>query len=129
MDRKAYYESLLTNRRQQLLERCGRSRPRRASPTCERFAEGAGSRIDRLAQQLFLERMEREDAIELEQIADALSRLERGEFGLCSACGARVLEGRLQLLPHTAVCSDCATSQTLVTAEQNSPRRDASRPH
>ena len=122
MDRKSYYESLLSNRRQQLLQRQGRAAlTRRASPTCASFAEGAGRRMDRLAQQLFLERMEREDALELEQIAAAQRRLESGQYGRCVSCGGTVAEGRLQLLPHTAVCSRCADKHSSDLAEPDCP--------
>lgn len=77
--------------------------------------------MDRLAQQLFLERMEREDALELEQIAAAQRRLESGQYGRCVCCGGTVAEGRLQLLPHTAVCSRCADKQSSDLAEPDCP--------
>jgi RNA polymerase-binding transcription factor DksA len=46
-----------------------------------------------------------ERAAELEQ---ALSRLERGEYGICQECGEPIHPDRLAVLPGTKVCIRCA---------------------
>ena len=45
---------------------------------------------------------------ELIAIDFALKRLEAGEYGWCQKCGARIAEERLDLLPHTPFCRNCA---------------------
>jgi DnaK suppressor protein len=37
----------------------------------------------------------------------ALARIELGEYGRCSACGAEIGEARLRAAPEAALCLDC----------------------
>jgi RNA polymerase-binding transcription factor DksA len=46
--------------------------------------------------------------LELRQISAALQRIEAGEYGACTKCGAAIGEERLDLLPHTPFCRRCA---------------------
>jgi RNA polymerase-binding transcription factor DksA len=46
-----------------------------------------------------------ERVVELEQ---ALSRANRGEYGICRACGETIHPDRLTVLPGTKVCINCA---------------------
>ncbi len=45
---------------------------------------------------------------ELEQIQEALARIEEGSYFTCSECGAPIPEERLELLPFTTLCVNCA---------------------
>ena len=45
---------------------------------------------------------------ELRMIEAALQRMEDGSYGICVECGARISEERLDLLPYTPFCRDCA---------------------
>jgi RNA polymerase-binding transcription factor DksA len=45
---------------------------------------------------------------ELAAIGFAIKRIESGEYGWCQTCGARIAEERLDLLPHTPFCRNCA---------------------
>jgi len=45
---------------------------------------------------------------ELVQINAALQRIESGEYQLCESCGAEIPEARLELLPFTTLCVNCA---------------------
>lgn len=47
------------------------------------------------------------DARELEQIERALTRLKRGNYGLCEGCEKRIPVGRLNALPYTSMCIEC----------------------
>ena len=47
---------------------------------------------------------------ELEQIENALERLEKGEYGFCGNCGEKIADKRLKALPHANVCINCAIS-------------------
>lgn len=42
------------------------------------------------------------------EVAAALDRLEQGTFGKCAQCGHDIGEGRLNTLPYTRYCVDCA---------------------
>jgi DnaK suppressor protein len=53
---------------------------------------------------------ERETA-ELEQIDEALQRIEAGTYGQCIACGVDIPASRLHAAPEAARCIDCQDKQ------------------
>ena len=44
----------------------------------------------------------------LEKIDFALERIADGSYGKCEDCGKKIPESRLQAIPYTAVCVQCA---------------------
>lgn len=48
------------------------------------------------------------DAAELRRIDAALARIEAGDYGDCVQCGSKIAEKRLELLPDTPFCANCA---------------------
>jgi RNA polymerase-binding transcription factor DksA len=54
-------------------------------------------------------------ATELEQVNQALARLDAGEYGLCMDCEEPIAEARLNALPYATLCIQCAEE-----AEQSS---------
>ena len=55
-----------------------------------------------------LENLGNSGLAEIRMIEAALSRLEDGTFGVCVACGEPISNERLELLPHTPRCKNCA---------------------
>jgi RNA polymerase-binding transcription factor DksA len=45
---------------------------------------------------------------EIKMIQAALARIKDGSFGYCVACGEPISKKRLDILPHTPRCKDCA---------------------
>lgn len=45
---------------------------------------------------------------EIRMIEAALQRIAAGEYGVCVKCGAEIGEARLDVLPFTPFCRDCA---------------------
>lgn len=45
---------------------------------------------------------------ELVKIKAALARIDEGEFGFCMTCGTEISSERLDVVPHTPFCRDCA---------------------
>ncbi len=45
---------------------------------------------------------------ELRTIKSALARLESGDYGRCQVCGVAIGAARLDILPDTPFCKDCA---------------------
>ena len=43
----------------------------------------------------------------LEQVDDALARLESGDYGLCEECGGDIAQGRLAVMPFSRLCVTC----------------------
>ena len=46
---------------------------------------------------------------ELAKISLALGRIDSGEFGICTECGAEIGTARLYAYPYASECIDCAT--------------------
>lgn len=44
----------------------------------------------------------------IEEIDSALRKLETGSYGFCENCGAGIRDGRLEALPWTRLCLNCA---------------------
>jgi DnaK suppressor protein len=42
----------------------------------------------------------------------ALERIRNGEYGTCTDCGKPILKKRLEVIPYTAFCIDCAKKQS-----------------
>jgi RNA polymerase-binding transcription factor DksA len=53
---------------------------------------------------------------ELFQIDRALARANQGEYGICSNCGESIPLVRLEAVPFTVYCVDCAASHTSAVA-------------
>jgi RNA polymerase-binding protein DksA len=47
----------------------------------------------------------------LQEVEDALQRMERGEYGLCTNCGREIPVERLEAHPWSSRCIDCAKLQ------------------
>lgn len=45
---------------------------------------------------------------EIRMIEAALKRIDEGEYGFCTKCGAVISAERLDVLPHTPFCRTCA---------------------
>lgn len=45
---------------------------------------------------------------ELELIKQALARIDNGDYPYCSECGTEINRARLETLPYTSLCVDCA---------------------
>ncbi|MGR9087723.1 MAG: TraR/DksA family transcriptional regulator [Gammaproteobacteria bacterium] len=48
---------------------------------------------------------------EIEQIKQAIARIDRGEYGLCQGCGEPIAKDRLKALPYSNLCIKCASQQ------------------
>jgi DnaK suppressor protein len=55
-----------------------------------------------------LDERTREQMIAIKQ---ALRRMDKGEWTNCSACGADILQARLEALPTTELCVNCAEAR------------------
>jgi RNA polymerase-binding transcription factor DksA len=55
-----------------------------------------------------LEGMGQSGLREIEKIRAALARIDEGSYGSCVRCGADIAEERLDVLPATPFCRNCA---------------------
>lgn len=106
---EAQVKANLEQRKLELLERHGRITKHtrhREEPLPQDFAEQAVE----LENQELLEALDAEVADELRQIEHALERLDAGEYQQCKACGEDIPPARLETLPTTSLCVDCASA-------------------
>jgi DnaK suppressor protein len=47
-----------------------------------------------------------------ERIERALAKLEEGSYGICDECGAKIVAGRLEAAPESALCIECARADS-----------------
>jgi RNA polymerase-binding transcription factor DksA len=48
---------------------------------------------------------------QLDILRNALDRIEAGTYEYCAQCGRRINPERLEILPTTTLCLNCATKQ------------------
>jgi DnaK suppressor protein len=75
-------------------------------PEVELEEQAAKENISRTHEQL-----ERQEKEEIEQIDAALGKIETSGFGICESCGQKISDRRLEALPWTSLCIDCAEEQ------------------
>ena len=52
-----------------------------------------------------------QDAIRLQQIENALDRINQDKSGRCIKCGKEIPEERLEVLPYALMCIQCASAE------------------
>ena len=62
------------------------------------------------------------ERVKLQQIDDALERLDADNYGVCESCGLEIAEERLTAMPFSTLCRDCQQDQE---REAKSQRRVA----
>lgn len=46
---------------------------------------------------------------EKEMIKQAITRIDKGEYGICRVCGEPINKERLKILPYSSLCVECAS--------------------
>lgn len=52
-----------------------------------------------------------QDANRLQQIDNALDRINQNTYGLCLKCGKEIPQERLEVLPYALMCISCASEE------------------
>jgi len=99
-ERRAQLES----RRQELLDRMAQVETELDSHEAKDWEEQATEQEN----DEVLERLGFAARAEIAQIDAALQRVATGDFGICARCGEEIAEKRLDLLPYTPHCANCA---------------------
>jgi DnaK suppressor protein len=94
----------LEERREKLVSRTGKiQRDLRRLPDSD-----SQERVTETENDQVLERLDDTERAELELVERALQRIESGSYGRCETCGEDIAPGRLEILPETSTCIDCA---------------------
>ena len=56
-----------------------------------------------------LEALENETITTIDDIKNALKRMEEGSYGSCAVCGIEISEERIKALPYTDKCFECSS--------------------
>lgn len=73
----------------------------------DQTAVGRLSRMDSLQNQSLTRNLQEREQVKFAQIQEALGRLEKGTFGLCTGCGGEIPFQRLYVFPETPSCAPC----------------------
>lgn len=55
-----------------------------------------------------LNALESEAKVEIQQLANAITRMDNGSYGICQSCGENISQQRLQVQPAAEKCIQCA---------------------
>ena len=69
---------------------------------------GRLSRMDAMQNQQMALELRRRQEQQLQRIANALKRMDRGTYGLCGKCKQPIAEDRLEVSPDVVMCVRCA---------------------
>lgn len=100
--------ALLKARKDELLSAHNASAPERRPVELDQSRVGRLSRMDALQAQAMSQALDKRRETEIRRIDAALARLDEGEYGYCTACGADIDLKRLELDPAAPLCADCA---------------------
>lgn len=103
----AEVKAKLLRRRKELLERhlkIEEDRKREDQPLEKDFSEQATE----VENDEVLDRLNEAAYHEIKQIDQALKRIEKGVYGICKECGEEIPRKRLEAVPFTVFCVDCA---------------------
>lgn len=98
----------LQQRRTQLFaraEKTERDANHRDEPVSSDFAEQA---VERENDEV-LSAISHESRMEIAHIDHALERIEQGQYGICEECGEGIDNARLEAVPYTELCIQCAS--------------------
>ncbi|RMH97354.1 MAG: TraR/DksA family transcriptional regulator [Calditrichaeota bacterium] len=120
MDEKTqnYFKELLIKKRKEVLERIEQLRETALEMTYKdtsgdhsgyshHMADLGTDAMEREKVFLFLSREEKY----LQQINQALQRIELGEYGVCRVCGKEIDVQRLEIVPTTRICVPCKLAE------------------
>ena len=95
----------LNSRKQELEDRLNRVEDSLRKTHAKDWSEQAQEREN----EEVVEKLEESTRIELNQINEALSRIENNEYGVCEVCDGPIRPERLEALPYTNRCFSCAS--------------------
>lgn len=104
------HRKTLQDKQQEMIETFNRDRAAGNAPNDDGIQDLADKAASTYSKELNFS-LSDADRIMLQQIEEALDRIKTGEYGTCTNCGTVIGEKRLQAIPWTPFCIDCAELQ------------------
>ncbi|MFT4579919.1 MAG: DnaK suppressor protein [Nitrospinales bacterium] len=79
-----------------------------SKPVAPDNAIGRLTRMEAISSQAISESSLNSSKAKLEQLKKALEKIDLPEFGICIRCANAIPQGRIMLMPESAVCVTCA---------------------
>ena len=73
-----------------------------------RGSDDSQDRATESENQEVLEKLSEAEREEVEEIRAALGRIQNGDYAICASCGKDIPPARLNAVPYTSVCVECA---------------------
>jgi len=102
----------LTKRRAELEGELGRLTEPPSEGANVAFGKRVGEGTTEAVERLSTTATARSIAGSIDDIDRALVKIESGTYGLCSNCGRAIGEARLEALPASSLCIDCAGNRS-----------------
>ena len=120
-DLSRFTESLLEEKAR-ILNMPGRIRKEELQLSTDDLADEADLASSGLTQSMTIRLRDRETLL-LRKIEEALSKIDRGEFGICEGCEEPIEPKRLMARPMADMCIRCKEAEELIErTQQASPR-------
>jgi DnaK suppressor protein len=104
-----HYRDLLRDLQQVLLQAEETGQQAEETVELDQTRVGRLSRMDAMRAQAMSVETGRRRRAQLQQIENALVRIEQGDFGECQECGQAINPARLDVDPVAMFCIDCAS--------------------
>jgi DnaK suppressor protein len=98
------YRKILLEKRTDLLDVVKRKKER--DMTDVEVGDEIDSASQNVEKEILFELTDNEKVI-IDSIESALRRIEKGSYGKCESCGAKILEKRLKAIPWVRYCMAC----------------------
>ncbi|MEX2253817.1 MAG: TraR/DksA C4-type zinc finger protein [Acidimicrobiia bacterium] len=86
-----------------------RARLHELEPGSEVFDDGFADSSQVTAERGELEAIASTLTETLQEVEDALAKLDEGTYGRCESCGSQIADARLEAMPAARLCIDCAS--------------------
>ncbi len=107
-----YFEELLQNRLEELLNQAGNAMAGMTKPK-DNFPDPT-DRASLESERNFMLRIRDRELKLIKKIKKALDRIENKKFGICEKCGEDISTERLKARPVTTQCIDCKTEEEIL---------------
>jgi DnaK suppressor protein len=103
------FRQLLIKRREDLLSVSSQQEQSVETVELDQTRVGRLSRMDAMQVQAMSQETQRRRMLELQRIAEALRRINEGEYGYCINCNGSIAQNRLAIDPAASLCIVCAS--------------------